>query len=372
METIITNINDCSEINIYYQDEINLEVDVSLLYIKSGQKEIENYVEHVSKPEINNYIDNYAKPIVSEVIDNIATPQIDDYLNNKTKPAITDYANNAIAIFNSNAAEKQIMVDNSAQQAVEQAAVSVLKAEEASSSAAEARDSQVSASNSADSAANSALISAQIADNINPDQFVKNTGNQIVNGVKTFTDNIVIHNQDGQNSHLALADATEGSRIELFQATSNGVNQLLIRFDNGNKYPFLIEQSGIDNNKFRCRVNNDPDANSNNADIATTSWVRKKLFGINYASPTVRVSDGGTWAQDSTYTAPSQGYAIITSKGANCQIRVNDLIVGRTTTDGGSGWTSSVSNVFLPLNKGDVVKAYGGSLTECRFYFWTL
>ena len=59
METIITNINDCSEINIYYQDEINLEVDVSLLYIKSGQKEIENYVEHVSKPEINNYIDNY-------------------------------------------------------------------------------------------------------------------------------------------------------------------------------------------------------------------------------------------------------------------------------------------------------------------------
>lgn len=64
------------KIEVLVQRQCQLEVDTSLLYVKSGQKEIQDYVDNVSKPEIDSYIETEAKPIVSEVVKDISEPQI--------------------------------------------------------------------------------------------------------------------------------------------------------------------------------------------------------------------------------------------------------------------------------------------------------
>lgn len=102
------------EMEVYYQDEVSLDTDLSLFYIKSGEKEIEGYVENKAKPEIDNYIETYAKPIVSEVVDNIATPIIDEYFEGTVKPSITEFANKEMAGYAAEATAQAAIATESA------------------------------------------------------------------------------------------------------------------------------------------------------------------------------------------------------------------------------------------------------------------
>lgn len=91
-DIIDVNIAD-QTIEVFWQDEVELNLDLNLMYIKSGEQEIKNYVDNVSKPEIDNYIKTEAKPIVSEVVVQIAEPTVNEYLETETKPAIDKYFN---------------------------------------------------------------------------------------------------------------------------------------------------------------------------------------------------------------------------------------------------------------------------------------
>ena len=51
-ENMVINLVDSQSIEVYWQDEVVLDLDVELMYIKSGQDEIKHYVMNVSMPEI--------------------------------------------------------------------------------------------------------------------------------------------------------------------------------------------------------------------------------------------------------------------------------------------------------------------------------
>lgn len=123
LEVNLPEQDNVAQIDVYWQDEVVLDLDASLMYIVSGQQEIQDYVENTSKPEINRYIDEYAKPIVSEVVDQIATPVIDEYFENTVKPSITEFAEEEMAGYAQTAkeqADKAEATANTVSQTVEE------------------------------------------------------------------------------------------------------------------------------------------------------------------------------------------------------------------------------------------------------------
>lgn len=121
LEVNLPEQDNIAQIDVYWQDEVTLDLDLSLMYIVSGQREIQDYVDNKSKPEIDDYIETYAKPIVSEVVEEIAAPVVGDYIENTVKPEIKDFADAEMA--------------NYAQVAGEQATIATEKASEASETA---------------------------------------------------------------------------------------------------------------------------------------------------------------------------------------------------------------------------------------------
>ena len=128
LEVNLPEQDNIAQIDVYWQDEVVLDLDASLMYIVSGQQEIQDYVENKSKPEIDEYIQDYAKPIVSEVVDQIATPVIDEYFENTVKPSITEFAEEEMAGYAATATAQVAL-------ATEQAGIATEKANEASETA---------------------------------------------------------------------------------------------------------------------------------------------------------------------------------------------------------------------------------------------
>ncbi len=124
--------------------------------------------------------------------------------------------------------------------------------------------------------------------------FVNTSSNQTVGGQKTFTTSPKIVNPSGQNTQLLLSDATANSEIGVMQATSNGKNQFLIRFGNGNKYPFVISQDVSDSSKFTYQLISSPAASDNSTLVATTAWVNTRLGGTGVTSTELGYLDGVT------------------------------------------------------------------------------
>ena len=86
------NPNIQTDVEIYWQDEVVLDLDMQLFYIKSGQNEVQKYVEDTVKPDIKHYTDDYAKPIVEATVNQIARPQIDNYIETVVLNKIEDFA----------------------------------------------------------------------------------------------------------------------------------------------------------------------------------------------------------------------------------------------------------------------------------------
>ena len=92
MDNIIqVNTAESQEIEVYYQDAVDLELDLQLMYIKSGEAEIQKYVDEVAKPDIDSYIETQAEPIVAEVVERIAEPTVNEYIDTVTKRSIDEY-----------------------------------------------------------------------------------------------------------------------------------------------------------------------------------------------------------------------------------------------------------------------------------------
>ena len=59
------------KIEVLFQDEVSLDIDCGLRYIKSGKKEIDNYVENTAKQEINNVIEEARANMTVQIAEGI-------------------------------------------------------------------------------------------------------------------------------------------------------------------------------------------------------------------------------------------------------------------------------------------------------------
>lgn len=114
LEVNLPEQDNIAQIDVYWQDEVTLDLDLSLMYIVSGQREIQDYVDNKSKPEIDDYIETYAKSIVSDVVEEIAAPVVGDYIENTVKPEIKEFANTEMANYAQVAGEQATIATNQA------------------------------------------------------------------------------------------------------------------------------------------------------------------------------------------------------------------------------------------------------------------
>ena len=107
--TVFDNFAD-GNIEVLFQDEVKLDVEVSLFYIKSGQEEIQYYVDNTSIPQIesftvtkiedikeniNSYVEETTKPEISEYVETEIIPSLDEY---KTQTAADAQSASASAL----------------------------------------------------------------------------------------------------------------------------------------------------------------------------------------------------------------------------------------------------------------------------------
>lgn len=152
-DIIVLNGLDKQSVELLWQQEVVLDIDATLFYIKSGEKEIQTYVETVAKPDIENFTRQFAAPIVADVVTKQSATLINSYVESTTKPEIITFADKAL----------QPYVNDASQEAgvAKEAAVSAAaSAEKASLSADNAFSAQTSASASATSAASAAAAAA--------------------------------------------------------------------------------------------------------------------------------------------------------------------------------------------------------------------
>ncbi len=159
-QTINVNLVKDDAIQVYYEENAHIDNNASLLFIKSGEAEIQKYVDTVSKPEISDYVETQAKPLVSQIVNEIAKPTVDEYIENTIIPEINEITDTIISPLVNSA-------QTAASTAIAQATTATTMANEASASATSAENSASSATLSAQTAveqASVATVKAQAAE----------------------------------------------------------------------------------------------------------------------------------------------------------------------------------------------------------------
>lgn len=150
------------KIEVLFQEEVQLDINVPLFYIKSGEEEIQAYVNNHAKPELDEYteakkqeITKHSDESLEKISDKTAADieaaknQIDSYVTGMANPAVQQYADETIkpqlesfvteaensataAAFSANAAAQSELIAanraNDAQTAREEAETSSLNA----------------------------------------------------------------------------------------------------------------------------------------------------------------------------------------------------------------------------------------------------
>ena len=163
-----------AELEVLFQEEVQLDINVPLFYIKSGEEDINNYVERTAKPAIDAYVEEKngaleqaardgveaigeaqeeAKSGLEVYVDGTVKPVIDTYAETAVKPELQSFADELKEAFDTNAAEKTAAVNALAEQASASASSAA-----SSSSAAQTADS--AAANSAKEAAAASATAA--------------------------------------------------------------------------------------------------------------------------------------------------------------------------------------------------------------------
>lgn len=92
------------ELEVLFQDEVVLDIEVPLFYIKSGEEEIQHYVDTVAKPDLDNHttvkkveLDTYTGLKKAEISDfslerqGIIEENLDNYADNTLKPQLNEF-----------------------------------------------------------------------------------------------------------------------------------------------------------------------------------------------------------------------------------------------------------------------------------------
>ncbi|MBQ8676871.1 MAG: hypothetical protein IJ529_00180 [Alphaproteobacteria bacterium] len=166
-------LNSGQKIDVLFQDNVTLDIDCALRYIKSGEAEINTYVNNVAKQKLDKVIDTAKEDMAAAISQGIedaaaladtrATIAVNNSITGAIS-AISDYVSanitpqldTAAADFVADAALKQVAVDASKNAAAASAVA-------AASSASDALDSAVASASSASEALNSATAASSSA-----------------------------------------------------------------------------------------------------------------------------------------------------------------------------------------------------------------
>ena len=178
------NTGQPARLDVLFQDEVQLDINVPLFYIKSGEEEIKQYVDEVAKPEIDVYVENKegviaeaaangvdtinkatenAEQILNNYIEEVSKPEITSYVETTVKPELQSFADGLEEAFDGNAAEKTAAVNALAEQAEASATSAALSSSAAQTAASAASDSASEALKSAGNAEQAAGNAADYA-----------------------------------------------------------------------------------------------------------------------------------------------------------------------------------------------------------------
>ena len=129
--------------------------------------------------------------------------------------------------------------------------------------------------------ANTVIVTADYLKN----NYVDKTSTQTISGVKTFTGNTIVNGGAGNGTFTIKNDVTTygTSAVDLVVATSNGKNQLLVHFQEGNKWCTYFEQNpstkDVAFSMGGCVAvyAPTPAGNANDTQVATTAWFNYKM-----------------------------------------------------------------------------------------------
>ena len=98
-EADITVFNGTGQkIEVLFQEEVQLDINAPLFYIKSGEEEIQAYVNNHAKPELNEHTEEKKREIADKSAEDIeaAKRQIDGYVTGTANPTVQKYADETI------------------------------------------------------------------------------------------------------------------------------------------------------------------------------------------------------------------------------------------------------------------------------------
>lgn len=213
-QTVNINLVQDDAIQVYYEENAHIDNNASLLYIKSGEAEIQKYVDTVSKPEITDYVETQAKPLVSQIVNEIAKPTVDEYIENTIIPEINEVADTVITPLVNTAQEY-------ANTATTQASTATTKANEASASATSAANSASSATVSAQTATNQASIATSKA------QEAAQSATSAANSLNTLTTTATnAFNQNATDKTNAFNESVQASGVMTFRNATNCITSI--------------------------------------------------------------------------------------------------------------------------------------------------
>ena len=166
--TLNINFVPKDEIKVYYGTGAHVDNNASVFFIKSGQKEIDDYVDAVSKPEIDDYVEREGKPLVTQIVNEIAEPTVAAYIEGTVKPEIDEYIEDKkpeLQVYVTQASEYADNSQESATASAASAAASLMSANNAKTSETNAKTYENNALSSKNAAASSATSASNYANN---------------------------------------------------------------------------------------------------------------------------------------------------------------------------------------------------------------
>lgn len=125
---VTANITPAHDVSVTVGESAVLEATAAVNYIKSGEAEIDAYVNSVSKPQIVSYIEDVAEPLAEQIVSEKAEPLINTYVSTSVLPNINDVVSDKINEFNDNAVTQTELFDDNAATAIAQATASATNA----------------------------------------------------------------------------------------------------------------------------------------------------------------------------------------------------------------------------------------------------
>lgn len=137
------NINDEAEITVFsgqsqkieilMQQEVQLDINVPLFYIKSGEEEIQAYVNNHAKPQLDDFTKQKQQEISKTAEETIKT--VEDaagaFVEEEIKPSIAEYANSVVKPLAETAAKSAATAESSKEAAEKAAGNAAQSAEQA-------------------------------------------------------------------------------------------------------------------------------------------------------------------------------------------------------------------------------------------------